>query len=274
MTAIRIVIADDEPMARKYLRSLLSSHTDCEILEECGDADSAVRAILAHDPDLVFLDVQMPGSDGFSVIDRVGADDMPYTVFVTAHDRYAVPAFERNALDYLLKPFSEERFAETLKRVREQLALANDAVWSRKLRSVLASTIAQGNTEIGASAAPALDAIKAPRDRIPVRSAGRIVLIRTDEIEWIEASDCYVTLHRGTEKFLHRESLNTLEAELDANRFIRIHRQSIVNVEFVREIRSHADGESAVLMTNGTILAISRRRKQGLARRLGLRSDG
>lgn len=261
MNRIRIIICDDEPLARSYLRNLLATEADCDIVAECKDADEAIIAIETKSPDLVFLDIQMPGQSGLEVIEEIGYDEMPYTVFVTAHDRYAIPAFERQALDYLLKPFTEERFRQSMRRVRDQLALRRDAAWAGKLRAVLSErALAQGM---------AADSPRSVLDIIPVRVGGRTVLVRTAEIEWIEAADCYVNLRRGKEQFLHREAMQSLESRLDSRRFIRVHRGAIANIDFIRELRADAAGATHVILKDGTSLPLSRRRKRDVERALG-----
>ncbi|MBD3298343.1 MAG: response regulator [candidate division Zixibacteria bacterium] len=271
MSDIRIIIADDEPLARGYLRSLLEPETDCEIVAECGDAQSTVDAIDEHEPDLVFLDVQMPGRDGFNVIEEVGADRMPQTIFVTAFDRYAVQAFDRHALDYLLKPFSQERFQEAMRRVRDQLALKRQADWSNRLRNVISSIMTTDKQPAQAeqSAPSSLPGNGAPLERIPIKLGERVILLKVDEINWIEAADCYVNLHRGKDTFLLRETMSTLEERLDPARFIRIHRASIVNIDFVKEIRARAAGDYRVILHDGTSLTLSRRRKKDIEEMLG-----
>ncbi len=274
MSNIRIIIADDEPLARGYLRSLLEPETDCEIVAECGDAQSTVDAIDEHEPDLVFLDVQMPGRDGFNVIEEVGADRMPQTIFVTAFDRYAVQAFDRHALDYLLKPFGQERFQEAMRRVRDQLALQRRADWSTRLRHVISSIMTSDNEAAWSaraeqSVSSTLPVNGAPLERIPVKIGERVILLKVDEINWIEAADCYVNLHRGKDTFLLRETMSTLEERLDPARFIRIHRGSIVNIDFVKEIRTRTAGDYRVILNDGTSLTLGRRRKRDIESMLG-----
>lgn len=261
MSHIRIIISDDEPLARGYLRSLLAAEPDSDIVAECKDVDETIAAIETLSPDLVFLDIQMPGQSGLEVIEEIGHEQMPYTVFVTAHDRYAIPAFERQALDYLLKPFSEERFRQTMRRVRDQIALRRDAQWAGKLRDMMS----------GASGAmdPPVATPKSLIEIIPVRVGGRTVLVRVSEIEWIEAADCYVNLRRGKEQFLHREAMQSLEGRLDPRRFIRVHRRAIANIDFIRELRSDAAGGTHVILKDGTSLPLSRRRKRDVERMLG-----
>lgn len=260
MSRIRVIICDDEPLARSYLRSLLAPEADCDIVAECKDVEEAIVAIETTSPDLVFLDIQMPGQSALEVIEEVGSDDMPYTVFVTAHDRYAIPAFERQALDYLLKPFTEERFRQTMRRVRDQLALRRDAEWAGKLREVLSErALAQGMA----------DPPRSILEIIPVRVGGRTVLVRTAEIEWVEAADCYVNLRRGKEQFLHREAMQSLESRLDSRKFVRVHRGAIANIDFIRELRTDAAGATHVILKDGTSLPLSRRRKHDVERALG-----
>jgi two-component system LytT family response regulator len=266
---IRIVIADDEPLARGYLRSLLSDQADCEIVAECGDAETTVAAIAEHDPDLVFLDVQMPGRDGFSVIERVGSDTMPHTVFVTAHDQYAIPAFERHALDYLLKPFSEERFRDALARVREQLRLQHDAAWSQKLRGVLGSVLDDTSHDDGTQPSAGVASPGKRLERLPVKVAGRVILVKVEDIDWIEAADYYVNLHCGRDVHLLRETMHALEAQLDPRTFIRIHRGSMININRVKEIVTVRSGGHRVILKDGTPLTLSRRRKKDVERLLG-----
>lgn len=258
---MRILICDDEPLARGYLRGLLASEPDCEIVAECNDADEAITAIEALSPDLVFLDIQMPGQSGLDVIEEIGHEHMPYTVFVTAHDRYAIPAFERQALDYLLKPFTEDRFRKAMVRVREQLELRRDAQWASKLRDVMTEAAAPREQ----APSPSREAVEI----IPVKVGGRTVLVRTAEIEWIEAADCYVNLRKGKEQYLHREAMLSLESRLNARQFIRIHRGAIINVAFARELRGEPNGTTSVIMKDGTTLPLSRRRKKDVERMLG-----
>lgn len=258
---MRIVVCDDEPLARGYLRGLIAAEADCEIVAECKDADEAITAIETLSPDLVFLDIQMPGQSGLEVVEEIGHDEMPYTVFVTAHDRYAIPAFERQALDYLLKPFTEDRFRKSMERVREQLQLRRDAKWAVKLRDVIADTSPAGPE-------PSIEH-REIAEIIPVRVGGRTVLVRTAEVEWIEAADCYVNLRKGKEQYLHREAMQSLESRLNARKFIRIHRGAIINVDFAKELRAEQNGTTSVVMKDGTALPLSRRRKKDVERLLG-----
>lgn len=261
MNRIRVIICDDEPLARSYLRSLLAADPECDIVAECKDVDETIAAIEALSPDLVFLDIQMPGQSGLEVIEEIGHEHMPYTVFVTAHDRYAIPAFERQALDYLLKPFAEERFRQTMRRVRDQISLRRDAQWAGKLRDMMSGP--PGAVDPSAATPRSLIEI------IPVRVGGRTVLVRVSEIEWIEAADCYVNLRRGKEQFLHREAMQSLEGRLDPRKFVRVHRRAMANIDFIRELRTDAAGGTHVILKDGTSLPLSRRRKRDVERVLG-----
>jgi two-component system LytT family response regulator len=245
---IRALIVDDEPLARRSVRRFLRNHGDIQVSGECGDGQAAVASILSDRPDLVFLDVQMPEMDGFAVVDRVGAERMPVTIFVTAYDRYALRAFDANALDYLLKPFGKERFERALARARERIAGdSNSAAVERILR--------------------------AQRDyleRLPVAENGRIVFVNVRDIHWIEAAGNYARLHVGTHSHEMRETLSNLERKLNPKDFLRIHRSTIVNLHRIKEVQPWFHGYHLVLLDNGQELRMSRY-QQEVAERLGLR---
>jgi len=243
MAKIRALIVDDEPLARERLRTLLQAEADVEILGECRDGRQAVAAIQDQSPDLVFLDVQIPELDGFGVIEAVGVDEAPVIVFVTAYDNYALHAFEVHAVDYLLKPFDEERFQKALARAR-------NAVESRR-----------SGGRVGEKLLALLQDLKAPHgylERLVVKSAGRLFFLRTSEISWIESAGNYVCLHVGSESHLLRETMNGLEAKLDPARFVRIHRTAIVNIDEVKELQPLFHGEYQVMLRDGTQLTLSR----------------
>ena len=253
MTKIRTVVVDDEPMARERILSLLTQETDVEVIGECGDGVQAVSVIQQHSPDLVFLDVQMPGCDGFGVIQHIGADRMPTVVFVTAYDEYALKAFEVHALDYLLKPFGKDRFRETLKHAREHLERRRAGDLGRRLLALVH------------------DLKPEPQrlDRLVVKSGGRVFFLRTEEIDWIEAAGNYVRLHLGEESHLFRETMNGMESRLDGRRFARIHRSRIVNTERIKELQPWFNGEYVVILRNGTRLTLSRGYREKLQEQLG-----
>jgi two-component system LytT family response regulator len=250
---IRVIIADDEPLGRERLRLLLAEESWIDLVAECADSPSAIAAIEKFRPGLVFLDVQMPGGSGFDVIEAIGADRMPFVVFVTAFDRYALRAFEVHALDYLLKPFDRDRFRDTLARAREQIERRSNGELERRL------------LELVQDLKPAAQ----PLERFVVKAGGRVFFVRADEIEWIEAAGNYVKLHVGADAHLFRETMNAVESKLDPDLFFRIHRSHIVNIERVRELQPWFNGEYVVFLRSGTRLTLSRGYREKLQDRLG-----
>jgi two-component system LytT family response regulator len=253
VTKIRTLVVDDEPIARERILSLLQSENDVEVIGQCADGVQAVSAIQQQAPDLVFLDVQMPGCDGFGVIQNIGADRMPTVVFVTAYDEYALRAFEVHALDYLLKPFGKDRFQETLKHARESLERRRAGDLGRRLLALVHD----------------LKPEQQRLDRLVVKSGGRVFFLRTEEIDWIEAAGNYVRLHLGEENHLFRETMNGMESRLDTRRFVRIHRSRIVNTERIKELQPWFNGEYVVILRNGTRLTLSRGYREKLQEQLG-----
>jgi two-component system, LytTR family, response regulator len=253
VTKIRTLVVDDEPIARERILSLLQQETDVEVIGQCADGVQAVSAIQQQSPDLVFLDVQMPGCDGFGVIQNIGPDRMPTVVFVTAYDEYALRAFEVHALDYLLKPFGKDRFQETLKHARESLERRRAGDLGRRLLALVHD----------------LKPEQQRLDRLVVKSGGRVFFLRTDEIDWIEAAGNYVRLHLGEESHLFRETMNGMESRLDTRRFVRIHRSRIVNTERIKELQPWFNGEYVVILRNGTRLTLSRGYREKLQEQLG-----
>jgi two-component system LytT family response regulator len=249
----RVLIVDDEPLARERLRTLLEEEPAFELVGEAADGTTGAESILALQPDLVFLDVQMPGADGFDVIDAVGADKMPFVVFVTAYDRYALRAFDVHALDYLLKPFDRERFREALGRAQAQIERNTGGDIERRLAAIVQD----------------LKPARARTDRFVVKSGGRIFFVRTAEIDWIEAAGNYVKLHLGEDSHLFRETMNNMEARLDGHRFVRIHRSRIVNTDRIKELQPWFNGEYVVVLQNGARLTLSRGYREKLQERLG-----
>jgi two-component system LytT family response regulator len=234
---------DDESFARKGLRTLLRDDEDITIVGEAPNGRRAVTAIRELRPSLVFLDVQMPELDGFGVIDEVGVDAMPATIFVTAYDQYALAAFEVHAVGYLLKPFDRERFARTLQHAKRRLAQPAE----------------QG---LGPEALKMLDALRSQRrytDRLLVNTDGRIIIVKTADLRWIEAADNYVRLHVGTGSgYLLHESMRALEERLDPAHFVRVHRSAIVNVDWIKEIQPWYAGALVVILQGGERLTVSR----------------
>jgi two-component system LytT family response regulator len=253
---VRVLIVDDEPLARQSLLRHLRAHADFQVVGECGDGPSAVTAILTQQPDLVFLDVQMPEMDGFQVIARIGADRMPAVVFVTAYDRYALRAFDASALDYLLKPFRKERLERALARAREQTAKSPQST---------------GNARILA----ALDGLTASRsdwlERIPAPHNGRILFVEAADVEWIESAGNYARLHTSKCAYEIRETLTSLERKLNPKRFVRVHRSTIVNVQQIKEIHPWFHGYHLILLASGKRVRMSRYQRE-VAERLGVRA--
>ena len=250
---IRTLIVDDEPVARARVLSLLKDETDIEVVGECGNGAQAATVIEQAAPDLVFLDVQMPEMDGVAMARALGPDRMPAVVFVTAYDDYALEAFEIHALDYLLKPFSAERFRSALTHAREHLAQRRATTLGRQLLDLL----------------PEIRKPSQGHDRIVVKSSGRIYFVRTADIDWCEAAGNYVRLHVGPQAHLVRDTMGRLESSLDADLFIRIHRSAIVNVDRIQELQSSFNGEYMVLLKSGTRLTLSRGYRDALQSRLG-----
>jgi two-component system LytT family response regulator len=253
MTSIRTLIADDEPLARERVRSLLADQPGISVVAEAHDGDQAVAQILEQQPDLVFLDVQMPKRTGFEVIQAVGADHMPAVVFVTAYDQYAIKAFDVHAVDYLLKPFDRERFEGAVDRARRHF----DAESGGALKSQLMRLVQE------------LQPQSTPRqERLIVKTGGRLFFLRTDEVDWIEAAGNYVRLHVGKDAHLLRETMNSIEARLDPKIFLRIHRSRIVNMDRVKELHPWFNGDYAVILRDGTKLMLSRGYRDKLQERL------
>jgi two-component system, LytTR family, response regulator len=236
---IRALIVDDEPLARSNLVVLLRTDPEIGIVGECSSGAEAMAEIRLANPDLLFLDVQMPECDGFDVLEMLGSDLPPAIVFVTAYDQYALRAFEAGALDYLLKPFDNARFELALNRAKQRIRLGRDH--RQKL------------------------------ERVAIKNAGQVCFVKISEIDWIEAADYYACLHVGAKSHLLRRSLSELEADLDPNTFCRVHRSSIVNLERVRGLKLRQDGEYEVLLDNGATIRLSRRYRKPLQARLGVR---
>jgi two-component system LytT family response regulator len=247
--ALSACIVDDEELARRGIRSRLSSHDDIRVAVECGSGREAVEALRTTDVDLVFLDVQMPGLDGFDVIEAVGPTAMPVTIFVTAYDEYALRAFDVHALDYLLKPLDEERFAEALSHARERVAQQAAGQFSERL-AALASDLDEEN---------GLGASDAATDRFVVKSSGRVRFVKAENIEWVEAAGDYVRLHTPEKTHLLRKTMKEMEQALDPSQFLRIHRSTIVNVDCLRELRPYgSNNEYVACLTDGTERKVSR----------------
>lgn len=263
---IRTLIVDDEPLARERVRTMVGQEADLEVIAEARDGAEAVDAILSREPDLVFLDVQMPKLDGFEVISSVGPERMPPVVFTTAFDHHALRAFEVQAVDYLLKPFDHERFQGALSRVRQQIDRQESGELGRKLIALVRDM--QGDVPMMVDSGPAPSADRRS-ERMVVKSNGRLFFLRAEEIDWVEAAGNYVRLHVGSDAHLLRETMNAIESRLDPEVFFRIHRSRIVNIERVKELQPWFNGEYVVLLRNGTKLTLSRGYREKLQSRLG-----
>ena len=246
---IRALIVDDEPLARQRLRQLLEGAPEVEVIGECADGAAAVTAILEHRPSLVFLDVQMPEMNGFEVVRHIAqSPPVPAIIFVTAYDQYALKAFEVHALDYLLKPFDRDRFQVALDRACDHLQREGGPRLEERLSALLSG----------------LQPAQRVSDRIAVKTANRILLLRIGDIDWIEAADNYVKLHVGKDAHLHRETLSNLEERLDPAKFIRISRSTMVNVERIKELQPMFHGEYVVILKDGAQLSLSRSHRDKL----------
>ncbi len=249
MPDIRAILVDDEPLGRERIRTLLSDVPDVELVAECADGREALEAVERVNPDLMFLDVQMPELDGFDVLDALDPETRPFVIFVTAYDQYAIRAFDVHALDYLLKPFDRERFDQALARARASIAAGREDLTQQRMLDL----IEQLRVERG------------PLERLVVKSAGRIVFLRAEEIDWIEAAGNYLKIHAGPETHLLRETMNTMQQRLSSDHFARIHRSTIVNLDRIRELQPAFHGEYVVILRDGVQLTLSRSHRDTLA---------
>ena len=250
---IQALIVDDEPLGRERLRKLLQDEPDVEIIGECANGREAVATIEKQSPDLVFLDVQMPELDGFGVLREIQGERMPAVIFVTAHDKFALRAFEVHAVDYLLKPFDRERFQTALRRALDHIKQHQTGELSQRLTALLA------------------EVKPAPKhlERLAIKSSGRVIFLKTDDIDWIEADDNYVSLHVGAEAHLHRETMSAITEKLSSKKFLRISRSTIVNVERIKELQPLFHGEYVVILRNGAKLTLSRNYREALRQLMG-----
>jgi two-component system LytT family response regulator len=250
---IRTLIVDDEPLSRRRIRDLLADEPEFALVGECGDGLEAVAALREQSCDLLFLDVEMPGLDGLEVARRLESEHRPAVIFVTAYDSYALPAFEVHAVDYLLKPFDRARFQKALE-------------WAK-------IAIRRDQEEEGSPPVPLAEprGERKPLERLTIKTAGRIYFLKTEDIDWVEAAGNYLRLHVGAAVHSLRETMNNLESRLDANRFWRIHRSTIVNVDRIRELQPLFHGDYVVFLRDGTELMLSRTYRRNLP---GLFDDG
>lgn len=245
---INTLIVDDEPLARDRVKRFLRDEHDINIIGECGNGREAVTAIKEKRPDLVFLDIQMPEKNGFEVMKSLDAKSMPSVIFVTAYDQYALQAFDVHALDYLLKPFNRERLHKAVSHARDQIETKRMGNLDERLSSLIAD----------------LRSEKKYLERLVVKSVGRVFFLKVDEIDWIEAAGNYVKLHSGRESHMIRETMNGIEAKLDPDKFLRIHRSTVVHIDRIKELHPMFSGDYAVILRNGTELALSRNYRERL----------
>jgi two-component system, LytTR family, response regulator len=250
---IRVVIVDDEPLGRTLIREMLRGDPEIEVVDECSNGEEAIKSIGERHPDLVFLDVQMPEIGGFEVLAALDAERLPLIVFVTVYDQYAVQAFEVHAVDYLLKPYDRERFQRSLQRAKAQLRLERSSDVSERILALLEEQKAKTNY----------------LERVVIKENGRVIFLKTSEIDWIEAAGNYVDLHVKKESHLLRETIGGMESQLDPAKFLRIHRSQIVNLDRIRELRPWSHGEYHVILYDGTQLTLSRTYRDRLHQLLG-----
>jgi two-component system LytT family response regulator len=248
---LRTLIVDDEPLARARLRRILSGEPDLEIVGESGSGRAALRLLGTRPVDLLFLDVQMPGMDGFAVVEALGRDHLPAVIFVTAYDQYAIQAFEIHAVDYLLKPPRAERVREAVDRARARIAAGSGQ--ADRLMPLLES-IRAGQDELRKRLSQRASWL----ERVAIDIGPRTFLLRVADADWIEAADNYVRFHAGGRTYPYRVTLSGLEAQLDPARFVRVHRSAIVNIDRIRELTRHAPGDGTLVLHDGTKLRLSR----------------
>jgi two-component system LytT family response regulator len=250
---IRALIVDDEALARKFIRRMLKDDRDFDMIGECSNGKEAVATIRQENPDVVFLDVQMPEMNGLEVLESIGIERLPEIVFTTAYEQYAIRAFELHALDYLLKPFDQARFKDAIRYAKERFRSGHHSDGRRQV-SALLENIKNKPQHL---------------ERLVIKSGGRITFLRTDEINWIEADDKYVHLHTSKARPMVRQTLSAMEEQLDPAKFRRVHRSAIVNVERIAELQPLFSGEYSILLQDGTKLTLSRNYKDKLFGLLG-----
>jgi two-component system, LytTR family, response regulator len=252
---LRVLIVDDERLSRRRLRRLLSTDEDLEILGECENGLEAEEMLSRAPTDLLFLDIQMPGKDGFNVLESIGIDRAACTIFVTAYDQYALRAFEVHAFDYLLKPYEEKRLREAVQRVKAHLAYRRGDFPRARPQHAQAAPDSQA-------------ASNRARDRLAVRTRDKLILLRFDQVDWIEAADNYVYVHCGSETHTLRQTMNALQETLDPQKFLRIHRSAIVNLDRVKSLQPWFRGDYRVIMSSGAELTLSRSYRNALRERI------
>ena len=250
---IRVLLVDDEPLTREMIREMLEDDRDVEIIGECVNGAEAVAAIEAHSPDLLFLDVQMPEANGFEVLETLKNGQMPHVIFVTAYDQYAVRAFEVHALDYLLKPFDRERFEASWQRAKEQILKDKNGRRDERILTLL-EELKAGSKYL---------------ERLVIKSGGRVFFLEACDIDWIEAEGNYVSVHSGKKSHLLRETISSLETQLDPKKFRRVHRSAIVQLDKIKELQPWFHGEYRIILHSGAQVMLSRNYRENLQEALG-----
>jgi len=261
---IRTILVDDEPLAIQGLKLRLEKHEDVEIVDTCSNGREAIRSIKTHKPDLVFLDIQMPGFDGFSVLQGLAEVEPPLVVFVTAYSDHAIRAFEAQAADYLMKPVEEDRLADTLDRIRQRLTEKRSAEEAGKLKEALAEVAPEAVEEVVATA----DDLAASRyeKMINIKDRGQIFRVDVDSIEKIDAAGDYMCIYTADNTLILRETMKDLEKRLDPRRFQRVHRSTIVNLDQVKQVKPHTNGECFLVLGSGAQVKVSRSYRDVVAR--------
>ena len=250
---IRVLVVDDEPLAREKICGMAADDPDIRVVAECSNGAEAIEAVQSMRPDLILLDVQMPEVGGFAVLEALKDEGLPPVIFITAYDHYAVRAFEFHALDYLLKPFDRERFQTAIERAKRQIRRDSGARMDARILALLE------------------EMRETPRysERLVVKTGGRVFFLNTDEIDWVEAEGNYVSIHTGKKSYLLRETISSLETQLDPKEFVRIHRSAIVRLDRIKELQPWSHGEYHVLLQDGTRLTLSRSYREKLQAALG-----
>ena len=249
---IRTLIVDDESLARERIHEMLDADPEIEIVGDCANGEEAIQAISKLKPDLIFLDVEMPGIDGFEVLQSLDPQQVPAVIFVTAYDQYAVRAFEIYALDYLLKPFDRERFQRAVDHAKEQLLTTSNAMSERIMSALEQIKVRPVHLE-----------------RLVIKMNGHVFFVKAEEIDWLEAEGNYVRLHAGKESYLLRDTISALETQLDPKQFLRVHRSAIVNIDRIQELQPWFHGEYRIIMREGVQLTLSRSYREKLQELLG-----
>ena len=263
---IRTILVDDEPLAIQGLQLRLQRHDDVEIIDTCLNGREAIRSIKTHKPDLVFLDIQMPGFDGFSVIQGLMEVEPPLFVFVTAYQDHAIRAFEAQAMDYLMKPVEEDRLADTLDRVRQRLTERKGVEEAERLKEALVEHAPEAAEAIGDAGAGEQPAASRYEKLINIKDRGQIFRVDVDSIERIDAAGDYMCIYTGDNTLILRETMKFLEKRLDPRRFQRVHRSTIVNLDLVRQVKPHTNGECFLVLESGAQVKVSRSYKDVVAR--------